>query len=226
MLISGLLALVRGFTREVLSLVAWGVAGLAGLAGASIRRSCRSPSNTSHQEIAAQIAVGAGGLPGRADHRLADQRQDLRLGARSPVGAFDRTLGFAYGAGPRVAPRGDRLSASMAARAAATSRTRWCARRDSCRWSSPSAHRGDMLPAQIQERIQNTPDRVRPAPRRPARPRRPSPAGPTRAEAIATASASHRQADREHQGAPAARRPSGARPDRGRRTTQLRGQAA
>ena len=34
MLISGLLALARGFTREVLSLIAWGVAGLAGLASA------------------------------------------------------------------------------------------------------------------------------------------------------------------------------------------------
>ena len=33
MLISGLLALARGFTREVLSLIAWGVA-IAGLASA------------------------------------------------------------------------------------------------------------------------------------------------------------------------------------------------
>ena len=35
MLISGLLALARGFTREVLSLIAWGVAALAGLASCS-----------------------------------------------------------------------------------------------------------------------------------------------------------------------------------------------
>ena len=31
MLISGLLALMRGFTREVLSLLAWAIAGLAAL---------------------------------------------------------------------------------------------------------------------------------------------------------------------------------------------------
>ena len=31
MIISGLLALMRGFTREVLSLLAWGIAGIAAL---------------------------------------------------------------------------------------------------------------------------------------------------------------------------------------------------
>ena len=40
MLISGLLAMIRGFMREILSIAAWGIAALATLC--PIRASCRS----------------------------------------------------------------------------------------------------------------------------------------------------------------------------------------
>ena len=62
MLISGLLALARGFTREVLSLIAWGVAGLAGLASALNPQIVAMAQQYIPQEIAAKIAVGAGAL--------------------------------------------------------------------------------------------------------------------------------------------------------------------
>ena len=60
MVISGLLALARGFTREVLSLIAWGVAGLAGLASALNPQIVAAAQQYIPQEIAAKIAVGAG----------------------------------------------------------------------------------------------------------------------------------------------------------------------
>ena len=82
MLISGLLALARGFTREVLSLIAWGVAGLAGLASALNPQIVAAAQQYIPQEIAAKIAVGAGVFLVVADHHVADQHQDLRLGAR------------------------------------------------------------------------------------------------------------------------------------------------
>ena len=46
MLISGLLAMIRGFMREILSITAWGAAAVATLLALS-RGSCRSPRPTS-----------------------------------------------------------------------------------------------------------------------------------------------------------------------------------
>ena len=58
-LISAVLAMVRGFTREVLSMVAWVAAALAGLSLCD-RSSALVAAATSRQEIVAGIAVGAG----------------------------------------------------------------------------------------------------------------------------------------------------------------------
>jgi membrane protein required for colicin V production len=97
MLISGLLALARGFTREVLSLIAWGVAGLAGLASALNPQIVAAAQQYIPQEIAAKIAVGAGVflvvliIMSLISIKISDWVLD------APVGPFDRTLGFAYG---------------------------------------------------------------------------------------------------------------------------------
>ena len=97
MLISGLLALARGLTREVLSLIAWGVAGLAGLASALNPQIVAAAQQYIPQEIAAKIAVGAGVflvvliIMSLISIKISDWVLD------APVGPFDRTLGFAYG---------------------------------------------------------------------------------------------------------------------------------
>jgi membrane protein required for colicin V production len=97
MLISGLLALARGFTREVLSLIAWGVAGLAGLACALNPQIVATAQQYIPQEIAAKIAVGAGVflvvliIMSLISIKISDWVLD------APVGPFDRTLGFFYG---------------------------------------------------------------------------------------------------------------------------------
>ena len=62
MLVSGLLALMRGFTREVLSLVAWGAAAVAAYfadQAAGPRRMGQDHVPYLEKEILAQIAVGA-----------------------------------------------------------------------------------------------------------------------------------------------------------------------
>jgi membrane protein required for colicin V production len=97
MLISGLLALARGFTREVLSLIAWGVAALAGLASALNPQIVAMAQQYIPQEIAAKIAVGAGVflvvliIMSLISIKISDWVLD------APVGPFDRTLGFFYG---------------------------------------------------------------------------------------------------------------------------------
>src|SRR5262245_19986069 len=97
MLVSGLLALMRGFTREVLLLVAWGGAAAATFC------SLRSPqlvelANTYLQpEIAAKIALAGGVfvivliIITLISVKISDLVVD------SAAGVFDRTLGFAYG---------------------------------------------------------------------------------------------------------------------------------
>ena len=100
MLVSGLLALMRGFTREVLSLVAWGVAAVA--AYTAIRQ--QSLIDTTMQNIPylekpmlAQIAVGAAAfvivliVVSIISVKISDFVVD------SAAGAFDRTLGFVFG---------------------------------------------------------------------------------------------------------------------------------
>ncbi|MBI2719019.1 MAG: CvpA family protein [Rhizobiales bacterium] len=100
MLISGLLALARGFTREALSLVAWGLAALA--AYFAIKQPklldlamTKVPFITT--PILAQIAVGAAAflvvlvVVSVVSVKISDMVVD------SSAGGFDRTLGFFYG---------------------------------------------------------------------------------------------------------------------------------
>ena len=97
MLISGLLALARGFTREVLSLIAWGLAALA--AFFAIKQKPLMDLVLPHVEkpVMAQIAVAAGAfvvvliIASIIGVKISDRVVD------SSVGAFDRTLGFFYG---------------------------------------------------------------------------------------------------------------------------------
>lgn len=97
MIVSSLLALARGFTREVLSLVAWGLA-----AGAAYLATKQQPLIDLalpyvDKPIIAQIAVAAIAfvlvliVVSVISVKISDRVID------SSVGAFDRTLGFFYG---------------------------------------------------------------------------------------------------------------------------------
>jgi membrane protein required for colicin V production len=92
MLISGVLALSRGFTREVLSLVSWGAAAVAAYFA------IQQPQALAFVEpYVAKIAVGAAAfivvliVVSIISVKISDRVVD------SAVGAFDRTLGFIYG---------------------------------------------------------------------------------------------------------------------------------
>ncbi|MCA3554042.1 CvpA family protein [Aestuariivirga sp.] len=100
MLVSGLLALMRGFTREVLSLVAWGAAAVAAYFA------IKQPGLVSwvqasvpylEKENLAQIAVGASAflivliVVSVISVKISDWVVD------SAAGAFDRTLGLVFG---------------------------------------------------------------------------------------------------------------------------------
>jgi len=97
MIISGLLALMRGFTREVLSLVAWGAAAAAGFVAAFNPQLVDLAGQYVEPQIVARIA--AGGIVflvvliivSLISVKIADFVLD------SAAGAFDRTLGFVYG---------------------------------------------------------------------------------------------------------------------------------
>lgn len=97
MLVSGLLALMRGFTREVLSLIAWGLAAVAGVFAALNADLAAFAGQYLQPEIVAKIAVGAGAflivliILSMISVRLADWVLD------SAAGPFDRTLGLVYG---------------------------------------------------------------------------------------------------------------------------------
>jgi membrane protein required for colicin V production len=97
MLISALLALMRGFTREVLSLIAWGLAAVAAL-GAYYSEPLHAALKQYIQPDALAIAVGSGAaflivliVVSLISVKLADWILD------SSAGPFDRTLGFFYG---------------------------------------------------------------------------------------------------------------------------------
>lgn len=100
MLVSGLLALARGFTREVLSLVAWGAAAIA--AYLAIKQPgfvefAKTSVPYLDKEILAQIAVGAAAfllvliIVSIISVKISDYVVD------SSAGSFDRTLGFIFG---------------------------------------------------------------------------------------------------------------------------------
>jgi membrane protein required for colicin V production len=97
MLISGLLALMRGFTREVLSLVAWGLAALAAFFASRQPLAIDLLKPYLDKEILAQIGAAAIAfvitliIVSIISVRISDAVVD------SAAGAFDRTLGFIYG---------------------------------------------------------------------------------------------------------------------------------
>ena len=97
MLISGLLALMRGFTREVLALITWGGAAAAGYLAYQSEPLQQLARQYIESDIVAQIAlVGAVFLivlivVSLITMKLADWILD------SGIGALDRTLGFVFG---------------------------------------------------------------------------------------------------------------------------------
>ncbi len=95
MLISGLLAMVRGFMREILSIAAWGAAALVTLyAYSKLLPTAKSYFNS---DTVASIVVVAGVFVGTLivvsviTVRISDMILDSR------IGALDRTLGFLFG---------------------------------------------------------------------------------------------------------------------------------
>ena len=95
MLISGLLAMVRGFMREILSIAAWGAAALVTLyAFAKLLPTAKTYFNN---DTVASIVVVAGTFVGTLivvsviTVRISDMILDSR------IGALDRTLGFLFG---------------------------------------------------------------------------------------------------------------------------------
>ncbi len=100
MLVSGLLALARGFTREVLSLVAWGAAAVAAyfaIKQPDLVAFAKTSVPYLDREILAQIAVGASAflivliIVSIISVKISDYVVD------SSAGSFDRTLGFIFG---------------------------------------------------------------------------------------------------------------------------------
>jgi membrane protein required for colicin V production len=97
MLISGLLALMRGFTREVLSLVAWGLAAFAAYIAIRQQQLVDLAMPYFDKPMLAQIAVGAVVflvvliIVSLISVKISDLVID------SAAGAFDRSLGFVYG---------------------------------------------------------------------------------------------------------------------------------
>ncbi len=100
MLVSGLLALARGFTREVLSLVAWGASAVAAyfaIKQPGLVEFAKTNIPYLNTEILAQIAVGAAAflivliIVSIISVKISDYVVD------SAAGSFDRTLGFIFG---------------------------------------------------------------------------------------------------------------------------------
>jgi len=95
MLLSGLLAMIRGFMREILSIAAWGAAALATLY--AFPRLLPTAKTYFNNDTIAMIAVVAGVFLGTLlvatiiTSRISDTVLDSR------VGAIDRILGFAFG---------------------------------------------------------------------------------------------------------------------------------
>ena len=95
MLISGLLAMVRGFMREVLSITAWVLAAAVTLY--AYAKLLPTPQQYFNNDIVATVAVVGGVFLGTLlvvsvfTIRISDMVLDSR------VGALDRTLGFLFG---------------------------------------------------------------------------------------------------------------------------------
>ncbi len=97
MLVSGILALARGFTREVLSLIAWGAAAVAAYFAIQQKPLLDLVTPYVDKPMLAQIAVGAVAfiitliIVSIISVKISDRVVD------SSAGAFDRTLGLIYG---------------------------------------------------------------------------------------------------------------------------------
>jgi membrane protein required for colicin V production len=95
MLISGLLALVRGFMREILSIAAWGAAALATLyAYQKLLPTAKAYFNNDTIATAVTVAgvfIGTLIVVSIITTRVSDMILDSR------IGALDRTLGFLFG---------------------------------------------------------------------------------------------------------------------------------
>ncbi len=97
MLVSGILALARGFTRELLSLIAWVAAAVAAYFAVQQQPLLDLVSPYVDKPLLAQIAVGAVAfiitliVVSIISVKISDRVVD------SSAGAFDRTLGLVYG---------------------------------------------------------------------------------------------------------------------------------
>src|SRR6187401_420729 len=97
MLISGVLAMVRGFMREILSIAAWGAAALVTLYAFS--KLLPTAKTYFNNDTVASVVVVAGTFIGTLivvsiiTVRISDMILDSR------IGALDRTLGFLFGLG-------------------------------------------------------------------------------------------------------------------------------
>src|SRR4026209_11232 len=97
MLSSGLLAMIRGFMREILSIGAWGIAALVTLYSYS-RLLPTAKQYFSSDMIAAAVTAGGVFLGTLLVVSIITARiSDMVLDSR--VGALDRTLGFLFGLG-------------------------------------------------------------------------------------------------------------------------------
>src|SRR5262249_29724654 len=97
MLISGLLAMIRGFMREILSIAAWGVAALVTLYSYT-RLVPMAKQYFSSDLVATAVTVGSVFLVTLLIASVITIRiSDMVLDSR--VGALDRTLGFLFGLG-------------------------------------------------------------------------------------------------------------------------------
>src|SRR6478609_7746807 len=95
MLISGLLAMVRGFMREILSIAAWGAAALVTLyAFSKLLPTAKSYFN--NDTVAAAVVVAGTFIATLIVVSVITVRiSDMILDSR--IGALDRTLGFLFG---------------------------------------------------------------------------------------------------------------------------------
>jgi membrane protein required for colicin V production len=97
MLISGLLAMIRGFMREILSIVAWAAAAVATVVAVRDGRLLALAKANISSDIIANIAVIGGVflltllIVSIITVRISDMVLDSR------IGALDRTLGFLFG---------------------------------------------------------------------------------------------------------------------------------
>ncbi|MBI2716883.1 MAG: CvpA family protein [Rhizobiales bacterium] len=97
MLISGLLAMIRGFMREILSIAAWGIAALVTLYS-YLRVLPMAKQYFASDMVAAGVTVGGIFLLTLLIVSIITVRiSDMILDSR--VGALDRTLGFLFGLG-------------------------------------------------------------------------------------------------------------------------------